>query len=123
PHDEKGIEWVVASQRADLLHVIGTASDDRAVLEQASERLKIADAIIAELIHQRARVQIEPRRLQVSDDAEFRQFLHGFAAHKVAMRNTGTRLGNWHLLAQFFIHAKQRMNCAVAERMGGELEA
>src|SRR5439155_24252792 len=86
-HGEEGVIWVDAAKRADLLHVVGPAADDRTGFEEALQRLKIPHAVVPELRDERARVEVQPGWLKVGDHAEPREHVDGFVAHEVTMRD------------------------------------
>ena len=44
-------------------------------------------------------------------------------AHEVGVRNARPRLAHRHLLVYFLVRVQQRVDRAVAHRMGGELQA
>ena len=64
---------------------------DAARREDALERLEITQPIVAELLRERARVEVEPSGLDVHDHAEARGQGHRFLAHEVAVRHRRAR--------------------------------
>src|SRR5262249_10828459 len=103
-------------------HVVRAPAGDDAGLEQALQRLEVAQPIIAELGHQRSRVEIEPGRLDVDRHAESGTLPDGFLAHEVRVRDARSRLPNRHRPGHLFIGIQQGMDGAIADGVSGELQ-
>src|SRR4051812_35044697 len=88
-HAEERIVWIDRPHRADFLHVIRAAANDAVIFENAFERLKIAQAIVAELFLQRWTVEVKPCRLNIHIDAEMGGRFNSLAAHKIGMTDAG----------------------------------
>ena len=91
--------------------------------EQALQRLEIAQAVVAELGRQCARVELQPGRLDVDDDAQPGRLLDRLATHEVGMRDARPRRRDRRLLVHFFVGFEQRLHRPVADAMGRELQA
>src|SRR5262249_61927775 len=90
-------------------------------LEETPERLEVPQPIVAELGHQRPRVEVQPGRLDVHRHAELGAFLYRFLAHEVRMRDARPRLAEWDRLADLLVRVDQRVDGAVAHGVSGEL--
>ena len=95
-HAEKRIVGVHAAERTDFLHMVGAATHDATRREDALEWLEIAQPVVAELLRERARVEVEPRGLDVHDDAEARRGI-GFVFQEPTLMPWTTVFGNVHL--------------------------
>lgn len=93
-HGEEGVVGIDTAQGTDLLHVVGAAAGNGAGFEEALEGLEVAHALVAELGHEGAGVEIEPGGLDVGDHAEAGEHGHRFAAHEVAMSDARAGLAN-----------------------------
>ena len=121
-HSEKRIVRIDRPQRPDLLHVIRASARNAARHKNAPQRLEIPQPLQAELLHQRPRVEIQPRRLNVRGDAQFHHFVHRLATHEIAVRDARTRRANRQRAPHLLIRLEQPMHRAVAHRMRRELQ-
>ena len=103
--------------------MVGAAAGDDAVLEDRLQRLEVAEPVVAELGGERAGIEIEPGGLDVGDDAEPGHLLDRLAAHEVAVRDAGAGRADGRGLVGFVVGIEQRVNGAVADAVGRELQA
>ena len=122
-HRQEGVVRIDGTERADFLHVVRAAAGDRTGREKASERLEPAQSLITELSDQRARIQIEPGRLNIHADAELGAFFHGLFAHEIGMGDAGAIVADRPRAIQLLIDIQQRVHCAIAHGMRSELHS
>src|SRR5204863_2460754 len=83
-----GQEWIVridGAKGADFLHVIRAAPGNSARGKDGLERLKPAEAFIAELLEQGGAVQVKPGRLNIENHTETGQFADRIGGHEIGV--------------------------------------
>ena len=123
PHAEEGIVGIDGAEGADLLHVIGTTSRDDTGGEEAAEGLEVTEAIVAELFHEGAGIEVKPGGLDIHDDAELRGLGDGIVRHEVRVGDADAEVFDGLLLVHFFINAHEGLDGTVTYGVGGELQA
>ncbi len=91
-------------------------------MEQTVQGLKEAQAVVSEMADQRARVQIEPRGLEIHNHAQFCNLLHRLRTHETGVGDAWALLPHRPRLVEFFINIEQGVYCTIALRMRCELE-
>ncbi len=72
---------------------------------------------------ERSRVKIEPRGLDQRDHLQLDRLLHRLGTHEIRMGDAVPHVSDRHRPAQFVVNVDQRLDRAVAHRMGCELQA